>query len=89
MASSEEYRQLDQVRLKTTRRVDYLSAPSGAETNPEGVWTVSAVFGEELLLTRQMTVIKIPANDVELVSRYDISSLNNLRLYRGQEEAQS
>lgn len=87
MAGRTGFGQLDQVTLKTTRRVSYLSAPPGVTVSPEGLWSVSVVMGDELLLTKQQTVIKIPAADVTLVSKYDISAIANMRiLQRGQDQ---
>lgn len=67
----------DQVQLLTTKNVSYLSAPSGTEVKPQGVWSVAAVFEDtgELLCVRKGTTIKIPARDVLKRAGYDVSEI--------------
>ena len=78
----------DQVRLLSTKNISYLSAPPGAEVSPDGLWSVSAVVGDELLLVRTNVVIKVPVSDVFKVAGYDISRITNKlgRLSRGKED---
>jgi len=58
------FKQFDQVRIITTRNVRYLSAPPGVEVDPHGIWSVSAIVGNELLLVKNNVVIRIPDSDV-------------------------
>lgn len=67
------FKRFDQVRLRTTKNVSYLS--STEKVTPEGVWQVAAAIGTELLLVRNTTVLKIPATDVLKVVEYDISQI--------------
>ena len=60
----------DQVRIKTTKHVNYLSAPDGESLDPKGIWLVAGVVGNELLLTKNSIVIKIPPTDVIKVLDY-------------------
>jgi hypothetical protein len=82
----------DQVRIITTKRVNYLSAPEGELLNPKGIWMVAGAVGDELLLTKGNIVIKIPPTDVMKVLDYHktfgniMSSLGRFNSYEtGQE----
>jgi len=77
----------DQVRILTTKRVSYLSAPLGVETTPNGLWSVTSIINNnELLLAQMSCIIRIPAEDVLLVVNYDLNEITkNLgRLSRGE-----
>lgn len=64
----------DQVQLRTTANVKYLSALPGAVISPHGLWSVAAILpvGEsyDLLLVKQSATIRIPVIDVLKVSDY-------------------
>lgn len=86
----------DQVRIRTTRNVNYLSAPDGELLNPNGIWLVAGVVGDELLLTKNNIVIKIPPTDVLKVLDYHkvfsniMSSLGRFNSYEtGQKRTNS
>lgn len=66
----------DQVRIITTRNVNYVSAPPGTKLKPNGVWSVAAILNnEELLCVRKSITIKIPINDVLKIVGYDLSEI--------------
>lgn len=65
----------DEIMLITTKNVDYLSAAPGSNTSPLGVWTVTAIVGEDVLCAKDSTIIKIPAKDVLLVSKHDVNHI--------------
>lgn len=66
----------DRVKLLSTKRVSYLSAPPGVELSPHGVWTVSALLPDSnLLLTKNSIVIKIPVADVLKIADYDLAGM--------------
>ncbi len=73
------FQQFDQVQLRTTRNVKYLSAPPEAPVSPKGVWSVAAVInvenGHDLLVIKQGATIRIPAGDVLKVAAYDINAI--------------
>lgn len=69
------YKQFDQVRLLTTKNVRYMSAPAGTKVSPQGVWSVAASVGGELLLVKQNVTIRIPTADVLKVVDYDIQEI--------------
>jgi len=81
----------DQVRLLSTKNINYLSAPPETKTDPSGTWSVSAVVGGELLLVKNNVVIKAPIANVLKIADYDITRLTSVlgRLSRGQEADQS
>jgi len=69
----------DQVRLLTVRNVSYLSASPGSKVLPQGVWSVTAIVGDnDLLLAKDNAIIRIPAVDVLVVSDYDLRSLTDI-----------
>jgi len=69
----------DSVKLLSTKRVLYLSAPPGVELSPLGVWTVSALLPDlNLLLTKSSMVIKIPVSDVLKVADYDLDGMTTI-----------
>lgn len=78
----------DQVRILTTKNVTYLSAPPGTDVSPKGIWSVTAIIGEELLLAKQSALIRIPAADVLIVAGYSIDKVTkNLgKLSHGKKE---
>ena len=79
----------DQVKILTTKNVTYLSAPLGNKVSPTGLWSVTAIIGEnELLLAKQSAVIRIPATDVLITASYSIEKItkNFGRLSRGESE---
>lgn len=60
----------DQVRILTTKRVSYLSAPEGELLDPNGLWMVAGIVGNELLITKSNIVVRIPPTDVQKVLDY-------------------
>ena len=80
----------DQVRLLSTKNINYLSAPPGAQTDPSGIWSVCAVVGNELLLVKNNVIIKAPLANVLKIADYDLSRLFSTlgRLSRGEDNSQ-
>jgi len=70
MKNKERIGRFDQVKISTTKHVNYLSAPAGVLLNPNGIWLVAGVVGDELMLTKDSIVIKISSNDVIKVLDY-------------------
>ena len=54
----------DQVRIVTTKNVNYLSAPSGSEASPGGIWSVAGSVDGDLLLVKNNLTIRITVADV-------------------------
>jgi hypothetical protein len=80
MAEYEEVRfdRFDQVRLRTTKNVKYLSAPPGTHASPQGLWSVAGVVAGELLLVKYNIIIRIPATDVLKIESYDVNDVTRL-----------
>ena len=79
----------DQVKILTTKNVTYLSAPPGSKVSPAGLWSVTAIIGEnELLLAKQSALIRIPATDVLITASYSVEKItkNFGRLSCGESE---
>ena len=62
-----EIKQFDQIKLRTTRSIRYLSAPNGVMPEPNGVWTVIGSVGGELLVSKGDVTCKVPVKDVYLM----------------------
>jgi hypothetical protein len=75
------FQQFDQVRLRTTKNVKYLSAPPDTVVSPKGIWSVAAVVKVEdaydLLLVKNSVTIRIPAVDVLKTVAYDIAEITH------------
>ncbi len=70
-----KFQQFDQVQLRTVRNVSYLSAPPGTKTSTEGLWSVVAIVGSDLLLAKHGAIIRIPVVDVLKIAAYDIATI--------------
>jgi|TARA_R110000751_G_scaffold23590_4_gene65170 hypothetical protein len=69
----------DQVMLLTTQNVSFLSAPPGTKLSPKGVWSVTAVVGNnDLLLVKNKTTIKIPHVDVKIIAKHDLTKIDDI-----------
>jgi|APCry1669188910_1035180.scaffolds.fasta_scaffold28398_4 hypothetical protein len=60
----------DQVSLLTTKNVSYISAPVG-NPDPNGAWVVAGLIGNDLIVTKDGVLIRIPATDVEKLVDYN------------------
>lgn len=65
-------REFDQVSIITGSNIRWLSTERG---NIDGVWIVSAVVGDELLLCRDELLVSIPASGVRVVAAYSIDAM--------------
>lgn len=73
------YKQFDNVQILTTTNVKYLSAPPGVTVSPKGVWTVVAIVGsDELMLSKDNAIIRIPAADVLKIADHNLSDINSV-----------
>ena len=70
-----EFRHLDAVALLTTKHITYLSGPTGISINPSGIWAVAGAVGDQLLLTKDSTVIRVPPTDVRLIQSFSLDLL--------------
>lgn len=81
------YSQGDQVLLRTTRNVSYISHPPAETPSPRGIWLVAAGVDGDLLLTKQSTTIRIPAADVQMYMRRDTIDQQLRRVLDGTSQA--
>lgn len=77
-----KFQRFDQVRLRTTVNVKYMSAPPDTVVSPMGMWSVAAIIpigggdeGHDLLLVKHNVTIRIPSKDVLKVSEYDVKAI--------------
>lgn len=76
----EEIRTSDIIQLITTKNVKYLSSPAGKATTPQGNWIVTGFVNNEVIATKEGTIIKAPISDIKKVASYSINELlNNLK----------
>ncbi len=75
--SDQRISRFDLVMLRTTKNVNYLSAPPGTKATPNGVWSVAAIIQQDLMVVKDQTIIRIPATDVIKVQDYE-SEVSNL-----------
>ena len=69
------FKQFDIVKLITTKNITYRSGPPHTNVSPHGTWSVIGNIGEELILSKDNTIIKVPYQDVQKVAVYDIDKL--------------
>jgi len=67
------FKQLDMVELITTKNIEYMSGPPNANISPHGQWSVVGNLGEELLLAKDLTIIRVLHTDVRKIADYDIN----------------
>lgn len=76
----EEIKSLDIIQITTTKNIKYLSSPPGKATTPQGNWIVTGFIKNEVIATKEGTIIKVPISDVIKVASYSLNELlNNLK----------
>ena len=58
----------DMVRIITTKRINWVSAPEGIIPIPHGVWTVVGILGTDLLVSKESCLCRVPIKDAEILS---------------------
>lgn len=71
----EEIRSSDIIQLITTKNIKYLSSPPGKATTPQGNWIVTGFINNEVIATKEGTIIKAPISDIRKVASYSINEL--------------
>lgn len=57
-----------------------MSSPAGKATTPQGNWIVTGFIKNEVVATKEGTIIKVPISDIRKVASYSIDELlNNLK----------
>lgn len=66
-------KRFDVVQITTVKNVNFVSGPANRPAIPQGNWTVVAGVGSnELLLSKDETIIRIPVFDVVKIANYDV-----------------
>ena len=66
-------KRFDLVSIKTVNRVKWLSGPASRPATPQGNWVVICGVGKnELMLSKDETLIRIPISDVFKVADYGV-----------------
>lgn len=69
-------KRFDLVKIRTIENVKWLSGPAGRPASPQGNWSVVAGIGKDtLILSKDETVIQIPATDVLKIADYSAESV--------------
>jgi pSer/pThr/pTyr-binding forkhead associated (FHA) protein len=69
------FKQFDIIQLKTTKRVKWMSGPPNQTISPKGNWSVVGILGEELVVCKDSTIIRIPHQDTIKIGDYRIEKL--------------
>lgn len=69
------FKQFDIVQIITTKRIKYLSGPSGHTTNPHGNWSIVGFVGQDAILAKENTLVRVPLQDIHRVGQFDIENL--------------
>ena len=60
----------DVVQIITTKRIIYVSGPSGQACNPKGNWIIVGFIGNEALIAKDSTLVKVPVSDVRKIASF-------------------
>lgn len=60
----------DLIQIIRTTNITYRSGPPGMTANPNGVWVVVGNLGNELLVAKEGTIVKVPIGDIRKVGSY-------------------
>lgn len=75
-------KQFDIVRIKTTKRIRYLSSPSNNIATPHGNWSIVGFVGQDAIISKEKTLVRVPLSDIEKIASYNIENLfNKIRHY--------
>ena len=68
----------DKVTLITTANIKYLSDKPGEKTTPDGIWSVIGAIDNELLVSKQEAIVKVPYQDVLLRMKYQLPNIEKM-----------
>ena len=68
-------KRLDIVKIRSIKRVTWVSGPAARPAGPKGNWSVMGNIGQILLLAKDETIIQIPVEDVIKVAAYDLNKV--------------
>jgi hypothetical protein len=66
--------QFDIVQIITSRNIKFLSG-SGKKPTPHGNWSVIGFIKKDALIAKDNFIVKVPATDLRIIGKYDISKL--------------
>lgn len=69
-------KQYDIVRIITTKRIRYLSAPPGITITPHGNWSIVGFIANEAIIAKQNTLIKIPVSDISKIGGMNLEKFH-------------
>jgi hypothetical protein len=67
-------KQFDVIQIITTRRIRYLSAPSGSASSPQGDWNVIGMIENDVIAAKNDTMVRVPLADVRKVGSYNLDA---------------
>ena len=68
-------RQFDIVQIITTKQIKYLSGPQGHASGPNGNWSIVGFVGNDAILAKESTLVRVPLTDIRQVGGYNIDKL--------------
>jgi hypothetical protein len=68
-------KQFDVIQILTTKRVRFVSGPPGHATNPHGSWSVVGFMGQDVLIAKDSTIVRVPVGDVRKIANYDMGGI--------------
>ena len=69
------FKQFDIVQIITTKSIKYLSGPEGHVTSPHGNWSIIGFVGQDCILAKENTLVRVPQKDIRRVANYDLDAL--------------
>lgn len=63
--------QFDIVQIKRTDKIRFMSGPKGYSPDPHGNWIIIGFRGNNVLLSKNETVVLVPRVDVRKIGAYD------------------
>ena len=68
------FKHRDIVQILTTKRIRYLSGPSGQPASPHGNWSIIGFVESDVLISKGKTLVRVPLTDIKKVASLDANS---------------
>lgn len=68
-------KQLDIVRIISTKNIKFLSGPPGKKPVPHGDWSVVGFVGSDVLIAKDETLVRAPFNAIVKVGSFNTDML--------------
>jgi hypothetical protein len=72
-----EFNSLEIVQLITTQNVKFMSGPAGQKPDPNYYWSIVGFVGDDVILAKESTIIRVPTTDIRRVGTYSVDHLMN------------